>query len=372
MRRVNSLAAAVVLLTARTSRSLEPRPACATLRRAGAQFDRKQLPPVGKPPELRVPVWTTSKLSNGAQLIVSQRKDLPLVSFTITFIGGSNQFEKADRRGTAAFTTAMLREGTKTRSGEQLALDLQLLGTSVNAGVGGESGSISFQSTTEKFQPTLEILVDMMLNSTFPAAALERLRAQRLVALAQANAQPGTIGNRVFSRVLYGAGHPYGQDANEATIKAVTREDVASFHKEYFQPGRAIITVVGDVDAASVKGAIEKALSAWSAGGEKPSFTYPATPPLRPAAIYLVDKPGAAQSVVNIGIARAATQYPRLHGAAGDEFHPRRPLPVAAEREYPRGEGLQLRRELRILRTARAPGRFGPGGTWSATRPMSR
>ena len=287
MRRVNSLAAALVLLTATVPLAQD--------------FNRKQVPPVGKPPELRVPVWTTSKLSNGAQLVVSPRKDLPLVSFTITFIGGSNQFEKADRRGTAAFTTAMLREGTQTRSGEQLALDLQLLGTSVNAGVGGESGSISFQSTTEKFQPTLEILVDMMMNSTFPAAALERLRAQRLVALAQANAQPGTIGNRVFSRVLYGAAHPYGQEANEATIKAVTREDVASFHKEYFQPGRAIITVVGDVDAAAVKGAIEKALSAWSAGGEKPSFTYPATPPLRPATIYLVDKPGAAQSVVNIG-----------------------------------------------------------------------
>ena len=122
MRRVNSLAAALVLLTVAAPLAQD--------------FNRKQVPPVGKTPELRVPVWTTSKLSNGAQLIVSQRKDLPLVSFTITFIGGSNQFEKADRRGTAAFTTAMLREGTKTRSGEQLALDLQLLGTNINAGVG--------------------------------------------------------------------------------------------------------------------------------------------------------------------------------------------------------------------------------------------
>ncbi len=288
MRRVNSLAAALVLLAVSVPLAQE--------------LNRKQLPPVGKSPELRVPTWTTSKLSNGAQLIVSERKGLPLVSFTITFVGGSNQFEKADRRGAAALTTAMLREGTKTRSGEQLALDLQLLGTSVNAGVGGESGSISFQSTTEKFQPTLEILADMMLNSTFPAPALERLRAQRLVALAQANAQPGTIGSRVFSRVLYGAGHPYGQEANEATIKAVTRDDVGAFHKEYFQPGRAIITVVGDVNAAAVKSAIEKTLAAWTAGGDKPSFTYPATPPLRAAAIYLVDKPGAAQSVVSIGI----------------------------------------------------------------------
>ena len=266
------------------------------------QFDRKQVPLPGKPPELRVPAWTTSGLSNGAQLIVSERKGLPLVSFTINFLGGTHQFEKPDRVGVAGFTASMLREGTKTRDGEALALALQLLGTNVGDGLGGESGSISFLSTTDKFAPTLDILADMLLNSTFPAPALERLRAQRLVALAQANAQPGTIGNRVFSRVLYGPNHPYGQEPNEATLKAVTREDVVAFYKEYFQPGRAIITVVGDVDSTSVKNTIEKALTGWTAGGEKPSFRYPAVPASRPATIYLVDRPGSKQSVFNVGI----------------------------------------------------------------------
>ena len=293
------LAAFVAAPLAQQAKPGTPAPKVQT--KAG-QLDRKQVPPVGKPRALRVPEWTTSKLPNGALLIVSERKGLPLVSFSINFIGGLNQFEKADRRGLATFTTAMLREGTKTRTGEQLALDLQLLGANVNAGIGGESGSISFLSTTEKFERTLEILADMMLNSTFPAEALERLRAQRLVALAQANAQPGAIGNRVFSRVLYGAEHPYGQEPDEATLKAVTRDDVVAFHKEYFRPGRAIVTVVGDVNTATVKSTIEKALGAWAAGGEKPAFTYPAVPAPRPAAIYLVDKPGAAQSVVHIGI----------------------------------------------------------------------
>jgi zinc protease len=293
MRRLASLTAALVLAVGSSSIAQQA---------SQPALDRKQPPPVGKTPELRVPSWTTSKLANGAQLIVSERRGLPLVSFSMTFVGGSNQFEKADKRGLAGLATSMLREGTTTRSGEQLALDLQLLGTNITAGVGGESGSISFLSTTEKFQPTLEILADMLLNSTFPAPALDRLRAQRLVALAQANAQPGTIGNRVFSRVLYGAEHPYGQDANEATIKAVSRDDVVSFLKEYFQPGRAIVTVVGDIDAVTVKSTIEKALAGWTAGGQKPSFAYPAVPPLRAATIYLVDKPGAAQSVVNIGV----------------------------------------------------------------------
>ena len=266
------------------------------------QLDRKKVPPAGKPPVLQVPTWTTMKLSNGAQLVVSERKGLPLVSFTISFHGGANQFERPGRVGIASLTAAMMREGTKTRDGEALAQALQLLGTNVNINVGGESGSISFLSTTEKFPATLEILADMLLNPTFPTPALERLRAQRLVALTQSQAQPNAIGNRVFSRVLYGADHPMGRDVTEASIKAVTTDDVASFHKDYFKPGRAIITVIGDVDAATVKGTIDKALAAWTGGGEKPSFTYPELPTGKPTAIYLVDKPGAAQSVFNIGI----------------------------------------------------------------------
>lgn len=266
------------------------------------QIDRSKPPTPGKTPELRVPTWTTGTLANGAQLIVSERKGLPLVSMSITFVGGTRQFEPADKVGAAGLTTAMLREGTKSRDGEALALALQLLGTNVGAGVGAESGSISFQATTDKFAPTLEILADMLLNSTFPAPALERLRAQRLVQLAQANAQPGTIGSRVYSRVLYGADHPFGRTATEAMVKAVTREDIVAFHKAYFQPGRAIVTVVGDVNAATVKATLDQALAGWAAGGEKPSFSYPAPPAAKATTIYLVDKPGSAQSVFNIGL----------------------------------------------------------------------
>ena len=269
---------------------------------AQQSFDRKQVPKPGATPQLQVPKWTTSKLANGATLIVSERHDLPLVSFSMTFLGGTNQFETSGKVGVAAFTTAMLREGTASRSGEKLSLDLQLLGTNVGAGIGGESGSVSFLSTTDKFAPTLEILADMLVNSTFPAPSLDRLRQQRLVQLAQANAQPGVIGNRVFSRVLYGKDHPFAYDANEASIKAVTRDDVVAFHKAYFQPGRAILTVVGDVSTADVKTTVEKALAAWTAGGEKPSFTYPATPAAKGTTIYLVDRPGSKQASFNIGL----------------------------------------------------------------------
>ena len=264
-------------------------------------LDRRKIPAPGKPPELRVPTWTKSTLSNGADLIVSEKHDLPLVSFSITFLGGADQFEAPGKQGLASMTAALLSEGTKTKDAEALSNALQLLGTSVAANVGGESGSVSFVSTTAKFPATLDVLADMLVNSIFPAPGLERLRGQRLVALTQARAQSGAIANRVFPRVVYGSSHPYGRVVTEESIKSITRDDVAAFHNAYFQPGRALITVVGDVTPAAVKPVIEKALAMWPKGGERPTFSFPPAAEPRATAIILVDKPGAAQSTFAIG-----------------------------------------------------------------------
>ena len=278
------------------------KPAPAKPAQVRPDLDRTKIPPAGRTPVLHVPTWTRTTLANGAELVVSERHDLPLVSFSLTLIGGSAQHETGSRRGLASLLASMLSEGTTTRDGEALSNAMQLLGTTISAGIGPESGSISFVSTSGKFAPTLDILADMLLNSTFPADALERLRAQRLVSLTQARSQPGSIARNVFPLTIYGAAHPYGGVVTEATFKAITRDDVVALHKAYFQPGRAVIIVTGDVAAATVKTTVAKALAAWPAGGSKPAFTYPALPKPAATAIYLVDKPGAAQSTFAIGL----------------------------------------------------------------------
>ena len=265
-------------------------------------LDRTKQPPIGKPPDLRVPAWTKTKLASGTELIVSEKHDLPLVSFSITFMGGADQFETADKRGAASLTASMMSEGTKTRTGDQLSDALQLLGTGVSVSVGSESGSVGFVSTAAKFADTLAILADMLVNPTFPPESLERLRAQRLVALNQAKAQPGSIAGRVFPRILYGDAHPLGQAPTEATTKAITRADIVEFHQRYFKPGRALITVVGDVTPAAIRPVIERGLAAWPAGGERPAFSFPALPAARPTTIYLVDKADAPQSTFVLGL----------------------------------------------------------------------
>jgi len=135
-------------------------------------FDRRAIPAAGKTPELHVPSWTNATLSNGAKLVVSEKHGLPLVSFQINFIGGANQYDPATKTGLANFVASMLTEGTTHRTGDQISNDLQLLGTSINTSIGGETGRMGFLSTKDKFAPTLAIFADLLENPSFPPDAL--------------------------------------------------------------------------------------------------------------------------------------------------------------------------------------------------------
>jgi predicted Zn-dependent peptidase len=264
-------------------------------------LDRRVVPTAGPAPALHVPSWTKTTLANGAELVVSEKHALPLISFQINFVGGADQFESADKTGLASFVASMLTEGTTHRTGDQLSTDLQLLGTNVSVAITAESGRVNFTSTKDKFAPTLAILADILENPTFPQDALDRLRGRAMVALTQTRDRTTGIAQVAFPKVVYGTAHPYGRSPDETSLKAITRDDLVAFYKSYFQPGHAVISVVGDVKSGEVKQALEKALGGWSRGGAMPSFNYPPAPQPKATTIYLIDKPGAAQSTFALG-----------------------------------------------------------------------
>src|SRR5262249_19475981 len=119
-------------------------PAILPAQGVASSFDRTKAPPVASAPVFRVPTWTVDTLPNGARLVVVEKHDLPLVSFSIHFEGGSLQTNA--KQGVATFVGAMMREGTATRTGDQINDELALLGTNVGFGIGTESGSASFSS----------------------------------------------------------------------------------------------------------------------------------------------------------------------------------------------------------------------------------
>jgi predicted Zn-dependent peptidase len=264
-------------------------------------LNRTVTPTAGATPELHVPGWSKATLTNGAELVVVERHALPLVSVNVNFVGGTAQFEPADKTGVGGMVGAMMLEGTKTRTGDQISEATQALGSAISGGVGQEVGSLSFLVMKDNLEPMLAVLEDVLVNPSFPEAALERLRGRTLIGLQQTKDRTSGVAASVFPKILYTSDQPYGRSMTDASVKAITRADLVAFHNAYFQPGRAVITVVGDVKAADMKRVFDKGLAGWPAGGSRPTFNYPTPPAPKNTTIYLVDKPGAAQSTFAIG-----------------------------------------------------------------------
>ena len=328
---------------------------------AAAALDRSAVPTAGKTPELHVPTWTKLTLTNGAQLIVSERHGLPLVSMNVAFVGGANQFEPAGKTGLGTFMGSMLLEGTTTRTGDQLAEAMQSLGSNINASVGAESGSMSLFVMRDKFEPMLALFEDVLVNPSFPQAALDRLRARTVVNLQQAKDRTGSIASVVFPKMLYTTDQPYGRSMTEQSVKAITRDDLVAFHQQYYQPGRAVITVVGDVKPDDLKRALDKALAPWKPGGSKPAFTYPAPPAPKATTIFLVDKPSAAQStfaIGEVGPPRSTPDYYALrvlNAFFGELFQSRLNANIREQKGYSYGVSSRFA-------FGRGPGAFRAGG----------
>lgn len=283
--------------------------------RAQTSLDRTVIPAAGPTPTFHLPTWTTARLANGATLVVAQRHAVPIVSLSINFIGGADQYEPANETGLASMVASMLTEGTTTRTGDELSNALQLLGSDVRASIGPEQGSIGFQALTENLAPTLALVEDMMVHPSFPDSALERLRGRLLVSLEQSQDRTSYLASEVFPKIVYGEDHPYGRTQNAQSIRAVSRADLVRFHDAYFTPAHAVITVVGDVTPGGMATMLNQVFASWKAGGSMPSFEYPAVPAARPTTIYVVDKPGAAQSsfaIAEAGPPRTTPDYAPL------------------------------------------------------------
>jgi zinc protease len=213
----------------------------------------------------------------------------------------------------------------------------------------------------DKFEGMLAILGDILVNPSFPADALERFRGQRLVQLQQDRDRTDYLASIAFPTVVYSVAHPYGRTISETSIKAITRDDLINFHRQYFQPGRAIITVVGDVKPAEVKQSIERILAAWPAGGTRPTFNYPSVPAPKSTTIYLVDKPGAEQSSFQIGLSGPPRNTPDYYALRvmsqifGELFQSRLNANIREQKGYSYGV-------YSTLSFGRGPGPISMGG----------
>jgi zinc protease len=269
---------------------------------ASDTLNRDQRPTPGPTPPVPTPRIAKATLKNGLPVWVVTRHELPLVSAVLQIRAGAAM--DGARPGSSAMTAGLLDEGTAKHSSLEFAQALDFLGAELSASSGIEQTSVSLQTLTRHLDAALGLMGEMVVQPAFKAEELERERKARLQGLKQQKDVATAIADRVFNLMVYGEDHPYGHPATGtlASVGAITRDDIAGFYDRYYRPNNAVLIVVGDVTVEQIVPKLEQAFAGWTA---KPlpadAAVAPTRPAPRPTAVYLVDKPNAAQSEIRIG-----------------------------------------------------------------------
>ena len=263
---------------------------------------------------LVLPTPSVFTLANGLTVYVVERHELPIVSAQLVTLAGSAA-NPGDRPGLAGLTADMLTEGTEKRSADEIASAAATLGTDLGSRSNSDIAQLNISLLTQNLRKGLELIADSAEHPNFPAADLDRIRAHRLTSLLEEEDDPIQFGLRAGVRSLFGASNPYGYDSlgTAPSLKALTREDVATFHATHYGPQASLLEITGDVTADEAHKLAEEVFGSWS------STTNPnALPPMpqTPARkIVLVDKPGAPQTALltfGVGLDRKSPDYPAV------------------------------------------------------------
>ncbi|HEV3471391.1 MAG TPA: pitrilysin family protein [Pyrinomonadaceae bacterium] len=260
--------------------------------------DRAKEPPLGGDRPFNAPQVQTARLENGMEVFVVERRELPKVSVSLAARAGSVA-DAAGREGTANLVTRVMRRGTKTRDAIQIDTTLGDLGTAIQGGVDREGASLSMEVLRRNLDPALAVLSDVARNPSFPASEFDREKKILLDQLAQQSNNPNAVANRVSFMLAFGPEHPYGRPASglPSSVQPITREDLARFHETFWKPGSSALVFVGDIALQEATQMARQHFGSW-AGGAAPKVAVPAPKPVGPGKVFLVDRQGAAQTVV--------------------------------------------------------------------------
>lgn len=277
-----------------------------------ATVDLTKAPALAAPPSLRVPPITTRELPNGLRIVVVEQHELPLADVILEVRTGGEADPPA-KTGTAALTSALLPEGTTSRSALQIADQSGFLGVRLGTNSGWEQSTVSLHTPTAQLDSALALFADVALHPAFPPADLERVRKVRATALQQLRDRGPAIADRAFAFALYGDEHPYGRPlaGTEASIASISRDDLVRFYDTYYRPNNATLLVVGDVRPDDVERRALALFGGWQRA-DVPASTAGAPTPAKGPTLVLIDKPGAAQSsfrLGGIGAPRSTTDY---------------------------------------------------------------
>jgi len=269
--------------------------------RLSAQVDRSNPPTLPPPPALKLPAIQTATLPNGLTLAVVEMHKVPVVDVQVLLDAGAAR-DPADLPGLATFTAAMLQQGAGTRGALDVADEAAFLGAQLNTTATADGAVASLHVPRRRLEAALDLLADVVLRPTFSDSEVARQRELRGAQLVQQRDEPVAVASVAFPAIVYGPAHPYGHPLNgtDAATAALTRDRVAEFYRAYYRPNAARMLMVGDITLAQARGLVATRFGAWERG-DVPEVAGGSAAAPAARAVYLIDKPGAAQSVIRIG-----------------------------------------------------------------------
>ncbi len=291
---------------------LEVRP-YPTFETAASGADRTKLPDAGTPPDARFPAIARATLPNGLKIVLAERHSIPQVQLTLLVDAGyaADQFAAP---GTASLALDMLDEGTTRRTALQISDTLSQLGAQLFTSSQLDVSRVALSTLKENLDPALDIFADVLLNPSFPQADFQRQQRQRLARIQREKVQPVQMALRVFPQLLYGANHAYGNpltgSGTEASVSAMTRDDLMRFHRTWFKPNHATLVIVGDVALAEIQPKLTRLFSGWRAG-DVPQKNVSTVADQPRSLVYILDRPGAEQSIIFAADLAAPKANPR-------------------------------------------------------------
>lgn len=268
------------------------------LRVAKDNFDRSKRPEAGENPTITMPKTWSSELKNGIKVLGAKNDETPTTTISFRIKNGLRN-EAAGKAGLASLTASMMDEATKSYSSEDISNMLQKLGSSVSFSAGKEYTTVDIASLTENLDRTLWIAHEKLMSPKFDVSDFKRLKQQAIEGVKFAEKQPATVASNVYKKLLFGD-NSFAQPSSGtlASIDSIRLNDVKDFYKSQYSPKVTSIVLVSDLDESEVLKKLNR-FGNWS-GTEVASAPLKPFPKLKKA-LYLVDKPGAAQSEIRIG-----------------------------------------------------------------------
>ncbi|HEY0038597.1 MAG TPA: pitrilysin family protein [Longimicrobium sp.] len=271
---------------------------------AAAQQQPTEQPPA--PGQLRpftIPPAREFRLANGVRVVVVEKHTLPIVTGRVLVSAGS-MYEPAEKNGLASLTAQVLREGTQSLTGPQIAERMEALGATFGTGAGFEFATANVTAPKSTFGDAMELAASTVTSPSFAESELTRVRGQMMAGAVRLNSTVEGLAGLAHNRALFDSATGYSRPVagTAATLPRIVRDDAVAFHRRMYSPANTTLLLVGDVSQDEARRIAERAFGSWSVpGATAASLPRPGVRQASGTRIILVDRPGSVQSGIRVG-----------------------------------------------------------------------